>query len=89
MTFNKLSSQARFDGHKIWEFYHEIAASGEPGPSTCQPEILASKLPPQHHKIDSGLTHKADLPYITPQKGEFLSTMKFALIFFGPLLELL
>jgi hypothetical protein len=33
------------------------------GPSTAEAEVVASKLPPQHHEIAFGLTQKGNFSY--------------------------
>jgi hypothetical protein len=41
--------------------------------ASAQPSILASELPPQHHEVEFGLTHKANFPYTPSPKSKFLS----------------
>jgi hypothetical protein len=35
--------------------------------------ILASELPPQHHVVEFGLTHKVNFSYTFSAKSDFLS----------------
>ena len=47
--------------------------SYHPLPSCPQPIFSATYLPPQHHKVDCGLTHKAESRTVIVRKRKFLS----------------
>jgi hypothetical protein len=60
----------------------DLVAPGRawPQPPTIpadKPSISASELPPQHHEVEIGLTHKVNFSYTHFPKSDFLSNIKF------------